>query len=421
MQKMVIAKKGLRWYLRYRTAELVPNRKGEQVRREVWEPIAAVDERYKTKRDVEGLARDIFNRKALGLDKPGASQRLADYIKNKYFPGIEPKYDGNQIISGDIAPSTFNGYKKLFSGYLETRLGDIRLFDFDAPTAQRILDEIATTETNPDGDKLSKGTLAHIKHFMSGVITFAIRKGDLKSEHNPIRLVAIPKGGAKKKTIAYDLAEIAKMMEVLPETASTVVAVAAFTGLRKGEIRGLKWQDLDTTDPNDPKIHIRQTVWRTIEKGTKTAASEAPVPMVPMVHDLLEAHRNGFKPGDYIFIGEKFGRSLNFDNLARRVVMPKLKEANIQWAGWHGFRRGLATNLYALGIKEELIRDICRHADIKVTREHYIKPSTAQAQPAMKKLVKVFKKTQEQAAKQAEKTARDLREKMRETASRKSA
>src|SRR5690348_15686282 len=92
---------------------------------------------------------------------------------------------------------------------------------------------------------------------------------------------------------------------------------------------------------------------------------------------LLEAHRNSFKPGDHIFIGEEFGRSLNLDNLARWVVMPKLKEANIEWAGWHGFRRGLATNPYALGIKEELIKDICRLADIKVTREHYIKPSTA--------------------------------------------
>jgi len=75
--------------------------------------------------------------------------------------------------------------------------------------------------------------------------------------------------------------------------------------------------------------------------------------------------------------------------------MPKLKEANIEWAGWHGFRRGLATNLYALGIMEKLIKDICRHADIKVTGKHYIKSSTAQAQPAMKKLVQVFKKTQE--------------------------
>src|SRR5690348_7716667 len=92
---------------------------------------------------------------------------------------------------------------------------------------------------------------------------------------------------------------------------------------------------------------------------------------------LIEAHRNSFKTGDHIFIAVEFGRSLILDNLASWVVMPKLKEANIEWAGWHGFRRGLATKPYALGIKKELIKDICRLGDIKVTREHYLKPSSA--------------------------------------------
>ncbi|PYU25901.1 MAG: hypothetical protein DMG30_03710 [Acidobacteria bacterium] len=38
--------------------------------------------------------------------------------------------------------------------------------------------------------------------------------------------------------------------------------------------------------------------------------------------------------------------------------------------------------------------DICRHANVEVTRAHYIKPTTALAQPAMKNLVKVFEKVQ---------------------------
>jgi hypothetical protein len=41
---------------------------------------------------------------------------------------------------------------------------------------------------------------------------------------------------------AYSLEEIALMPAVLPKPSRTVVAVAAFTGLRAGEVRGLEWE-----------------------------------------------------------------------------------------------------------------------------------------------------------------------------------
>jgi integrase len=58
-------------------------------------------------------------------------------------------------------------------------------------------------------------------------------------------------------------------------------------------------------------------------------------------------------------------------NLVRRVIVPKLQAAGIQcWSGWHGFRRGLATNLYELGEDETTIQAILRHADLNTTRRH---------------------------------------------------
>jgi hypothetical protein len=54
----------------------------------------------------------------------------------------------------------------------------------------------------------------------------------------------------------------------------------------------------------------------------------------------------------------------------------------------------LAANLYATGTDETIIRNICRHADVEVTRAHYIKPSTALVQPPMQNLMKVFAKVQ---------------------------
>lgn len=43
-----------------------------------------------------------------------------------------------------------------------------------------------------------------------------------------------------------------------------------------------------------------------------------------------------------------------------------------KWKGWHAFRRGLATNLYALGVQPKTIQAIPRHARVETTTHHYV-------------------------------------------------
>src|SRR5207237_1491561 len=43
------------------------------------------------------------------------------------------------------------------------------------------------------------------------------------------------------------------------------------------------------------------------------------------------------------------------------------------WYGWHAFRRGLASNLYAMGAQDKVVQSILRHSKPHVTRERYIK------------------------------------------------
>jgi len=52
------------------------------------------------------------------------------------------------------------------------------------------------------------------------------------------------------------------------------------------------------------------------------------------------------------------------DNLARREIIPDLKGKGLRRHGWHTFRRGLATNLPELGIRDDVIQRILRHADV---------------------------------------------------------
>ena len=94
------------------------------------------------------------------------------------------------------------------------------------------------------------------------------------------------------------------------------------------------------------------------------------------------------------------GTPLDLDNLVKRVIQPslhhcarcgvllgkhedsehqfQLDESRHVWHGYHAFRRSLATTLYSLNIPELVIQRVLRHKPgSPVTRQHYIKPITA--------------------------------------------
>jgi Phage integrase family len=58
----------------------------------------------------------------------------------------------------------------------------------------------------------------------------------------------------------------------------------------------------------------------------------------------------------------------------------------MEWYGWHGFRRGIASNLYELGADEKVVQRILRHAKPHVTKERYIKAFDPAVLAAMRKL-----------------------------------
>ena len=73
-------------------------------------------------------------------------------------------------------------------------------------------------------------------------------------------------------------------------------------------------------------------------------------------------------------------------NALRDVVFPTLKKAEVEWLGYHPFRRGLATNLRALGVDDLTVSEILRHSDVAVTRAWYIRRVNEKSVKAMKRL-----------------------------------
>jgi integrase len=196
---------------------------------------------------------------------------------------------------------------------------------------------------------------------------------------NPIHDVSIPRAKEPDETYAYSLDEVKKMLPVLAEPARTVVLTAALTGLRKGEMCSLCWEDCDGTE-----LRVNRSMWNGISNPPKTRRSAAPVPVVKELADALEDHRQRMGK---LAVGPIFqagnGKRLNLDNLARRVIQPMLTVSKVAWHGWHAFRRGLATNLHGLRVDDKTIQAILRHSNISLIMNVYVKSLAASGVNAM--------------------------------------
>ena len=335
----------------------------------------------------------LKNEEMARLNKVGftveAGISIVDFVENVYFPSVEKR----------LKPSTVKGYKDSWQCYIKDRVTAIRVRDFRTVDGENLMQQIGREH----GRKLAHGTYKHIKVTLSAMFTEAKRKG-LIDGVNPMQGVSIPKGKKHgRKRLTYSLAEIEEHLDLFksdpilivnddgstyaPEISARVIraliGVAAFAGLREGEVRGLWWEDDELS-----VLNIRRSVWRSfVLDETKTHEDEDDPGVVPIIQPLrLMLDQIRPQAGSGWMFGNSIGGALDLDNLADRVIKPVLKANGLQWKGWHAYRRGLATNLHELGIPDKVIQAILRHEDVKTTQRSYIKTVASVVTEAMKRL-----------------------------------
>ena len=346
-QQGYVFRKGNGWYLRYYDYAVEPG--GKTVLKKKCVKLAPYGGEFRSKKAVRRLADEFLRPFNDGTYTPASAMTMRDFVENIYLPYVKQQKK----------PSTAEGYQKMWSRYLKQG-ADVALRDFRTVDCERFLAQIAF--------KFDLGirTLAHVKNLLSGIFRYALRTGYLNGT-NPIRDVCLPNGKPPKDTYAYTLDDVAAMMTVLPEPARTLVAVAALTGFRRGELRGLEIADYAAS-----VIHVRRSAWKRYISDPKGKRGKGAVPVIPQLREILDGYISAMNPTKYLFQNQKGGPA-DLDYIVREVIIPTLKEAKMEWHGWHAFRRGLATNLHQLGVKDIVIQAILRHSDVAVTREAYIK------------------------------------------------
>lgn len=338
------------WFVRYR--ERVRKEDGSIRLQRKSKRLGSV-EKHPTKTDIEPLRTAFMQKVNAGVASPESSMTLSEFVSSVYLPWVQ----------AERRASTHKGYQEIWENHLLKRIGQIRLREFRTVHASKLLRAIAAE------CDLTKTTLQHIKAVLSGIFTHAKNEGAFDGS-NPVQGTMIP-GNAREpeETYAYNLVQILRILDVLPLFPKAVVATAAFAGLREGELRGLEWPDYTGF-----QLAVNRSVWKAVVNQPKTRASRQPVPVIPKLAKILDEYRASIHgPATGVIFHNGSGEHLDMDKLAQRVIRPVVKAIGLPWYGWHGFRRGIASNLYELGANEKIVQRILRHANPHVTKERYIK------------------------------------------------
>ena len=272
---------------------------------------------------------------------------------------------------------TYEGY---FNKWILPRWGSYRVTDVKAVAVEQWLRSL----------HYANGSKAKARNIMSAVFNHAVRWEWL--DVNPIRIV---RQSAKRTRIPIVLSieQVAALLRVLKEPTRTMVFVAVFTGLRVGELLGLKWSDIDL---QKMVVHVVRSIVMQHVGDCKTEASRKPIPLDP---DLAEVLLNWKlqspypEPGNWVFASpHKKGKQPYWPGaLFRAHLQPALKAAGIPGnVGWHTLRHTFGTLMKANGEDMKTIQELLRHSNYKVTADTYTQAVTLTKRAAQTKLVKMF-------------------------------
>jgi integrase len=308
--------------------------------------------------------------------------------------------------------STRDRYEANLNSWIEPRWGKEELTAIKAPLVEEWLRMLHQKPRKGKGPQslaverelkpLAPASKAKIRNLMSVLFNHAIR-WDF-TDRNPI---SGPNKGAgvrqsSKRVSIPDILEVSEMRAIVAKLQlreRVLLFLAMVTGLRRGELTGIQWGDIDFANL---LIDVRRSVVDQVVGRCKTEASQKPVPIDEFTaQDLLAWYRvtSYREPGDWVFTsnshraGKKRGKQpLWLQSIMRYHIEPVIRELGIdKRVSWHTFRRTYTTLLQANREDVKVVQELLRHGSAKVTMDVYAQAQMPAKRKAQQKVVEMVR------------------------------
>jgi integrase len=226
---------------------------------------------------------------------------------------------------------------------------------------------------------LAVKTVTNTLNFAHGIFAFAVKRGWAVS--NVVAMTDRPRAAATDPDIRYlDSAELEALLraaagrdDVLGPTDQAVYVTAAMTGLRQGELAGLRWRDVDWSTG---VIRVRRSYTRG-EWGTpKSRRSSRAVPMADRVGAELERHfaRSVYQGDDQlVFCHPQTGGPYDASKMRKRfyeameLAGMKSRCGREEGVTFHSLRHTFGTRMAAVGVPIRTLQEWMGHRDYSTT------------------------------------------------------
>jgi integrase len=256
----------------------------------------------------------------------------------------------------ELSPQTLKGYKPAYARAVAF-FGDDYLSDIEPHDVLAFYKFLAR-------ENFTQKTIANHKIIINQIFDRAIVDRDI--QYNPCAAVKIPKA---KKNLPRPPADSTDEEKILTSDHHWLFPlVALLTGLRKGEILALQWQDIDFKDMT---ISVTKSVEHIGKKPNvkepKTESGVRLVPLLSILADRLTPHVS--KPTDYLF-SDDGGKTPLYEHRYTRLYKDYQRDVGITCTA-HQLRHSYATIAVEQDVSPKDLQNALGHADITTTMNVY--------------------------------------------------
>ena len=283
----------------------------------------------------------------------------------------------SDAVRGTVRESTFSRDKYLVTNHIKPSIGRLKLKNLNALHVQGLYRERLDSG-------LSGSTVQKVHHVLHKALAQAV-KWDLLPR-NPTDAVKAPRPTPKEMR-PLSKPEADRFLEAARgDRLEALYVLAVYTGMRRGELLGLKWADVDL-DASPVIVRIRRTLTR-VDNGRrlalgqpKTKTSIRTVRLTRRAADALRTHRARqaeeklragahYEDQGLIFAGES-GGLINPSNLRQRSFTPLLKRAGLPRITFHDLRHTCASLLFQKNVHPKNVQVLLGHASAAITLDTY--------------------------------------------------
>lgn len=317
---------------------------------------------FKTKQEAQKAMLDLEQALTMGTYIQPNKILYKEYLLERFLEDKMTK----------VKKQTLNTYRWIVEKHIIPTIGDVELTQLNPIVIQGLYNKLTKEKI------LSDENIQKVHTLINDSLKKAERWGLIA--RNPAALVDRPKA-VKKEITVWNVEEVRQFLKYAKKGGRYYIAflLALTTGMRQGEILGLRWKDVDF---ENGCVRITQTLssdGKDLLPYTKTKSGSRTIDLPEETVTALKMHwlfirgereKNRFYKNLDLVVCTEFGTPTHKSNI-RRVFKSIIEKADIPKIRFHDMRHTHATLLLLQGVNPKIVSERLGHADVRITLDTY--------------------------------------------------